>query len=295
MHPSTFATNHVAYKGFSHCFGAFDIPASQSNLLVSISLYACLFLVMYHRERHPNQLSVYDKGGDHYWNPCSCWSSLPSSCTCPVQMAWFSVVFADIFMAQGEFNASRTKGNWFSSSLFILACCLCPTITSCRSLSICLGYPYSFLSSESAYAFCSISLARTFTRLILSMAISLFYEWSWFAAGAPSVLRKSFRHFQANRELNSLTWLYSEKIAEDRERVADCQRGPRYIGPCPGQEFQRVLMRVKVLADIDTNRPRSSLIMSQSSFEMVSVDVRGSLNKMRPGALENNTLKGSSD
>ena len=59
-----FATNYVAAKGFSHSLlERLDaIPGSPSLIFwVSISLYGSLLLVMYYRERHPNQLSVYDK------------------------------------------------------------------------------------------------------------------------------------------------------------------------------------------------------------------------------------------
>ena len=93
---------------------------------------------------------------------------------------------------------------------------------------------------------------------------------------------------QANRELNSYLAL-SEKIAEDRERKR-IARDSRYIGPCL-TGISAGIDAVKVLVDIDTNRAKEQLNNVSVVVRDGIRDVRGSLNKMRLGALENNTLK----
>lgn len=95
--------------------------------------------------------------------------------------------------------------------------------------------------------------------------------------------------FQANRELNSYLAL-SEKIAEDRER----KRIAREIHDTLGHALTGIsagIDAVKVLVDIDTNRAKEQLNNVSVVVRDGIRDVRGSLNKMRPGALENNTLK----
>ena len=94
---------------------------------------------------------------------------------------------------------------------------------------------------------------------------------------------------QANRELNSYLAL-SEKIAEDRER----KRIAREIHDTLGHALTGIsagIDAVKVLVDIDTNRAKEQLNNVSVVVRDGIRDVRGSLNKMRPGALENNTLK----
>jgi len=82
----------------------------------------------------------------------------------------------------------------------------------------------------------------------------------------------------------------SEKIAEDRER----KRIAREIHDTLGHALTGIsagIDAVKVLVDIDTNRAKEQLNNVSVVVRDGIRDVRGSLNKMRPGALENNTLK----
>ena len=254
-----FATNYVAAKGFSHSLlERLDaIPGSPSLIFwVSISLYACLLLVMYYRERHPNQLSVYDKATIiEILLMLVIFSVLHSSYN-----GLILLVFADIFYG--------------FMSLFIKLPSLDTYIRFYpESVRLLLLFGKNFLYS---------------LNIVVFMISLLFYILS--AITERHRIEEELRMTsQANRELNSYLAL-SEKIAEDRER----KRIAREIHDTLGHALTGIsagIDAVKVLVDIDTNRAKEQLNNVSVVVRDGIRDVRGSLNKMRPGALENNTLK----
>ncbi len=284
-----FATNCVAAKGFSHSLlERLDaIPGSPSLIFwVSISLYACLLLVMYYRERHPNQLSVYDKATIiEILLMLVIFSVLHSSYN-----GLILLVFADIFYGSKEFNASKDKKYWFSFIILSFGMLLLSNY-NLMSLFIKLPSLDTYIRFYPEFVRFLLLFGKNFLyslNIVVFMISLLFYILS--AITERHRIEEELRMaFQANRELNSYLAL-SEKIAEDRER----KRIAREIHDTLGHALTGIsagIDAVKVLVDIDTNRAKEQLNNVSVVVRDGIRDVRGSLNKMRPGALENNTLK----
>ena len=286
-----FATNYVTAKGFSHSLlERLDaIPGSPSLIFwVSISLYACLLLVMYYRERHPNQLSVYDKATIiEILLMLVIFSVLHSSYN-----GLILLVFADIFYGSKEFNASKDKKYWFSFIILSFGMLL---LSNYNLMSLFIKLPsldtYIRFYPESVRFLLLFGKNFLYSLNIVVFMISLLFYILSAITERHRIEEELRMAFQANRELNSYLAL-SEKIAEDRER----KRIAREIHDTLGHALTGIsagIDAVKVLVDIDTNRAKEQLNNVSVVVRDGIRDVRGSLNKMRPGALENNTLKGA--
>ena len=284
-----FATNYVAAKGFSHSLlERLDaIPGSPSLIFwVSISLYACLLLVMYYRERHPNQLSVYDKVTIiEILLMLVIFSVLHSSYN-----GLILLVFADIFYGSKEFNSSKDKKYWFSFIILSFGMLL---LSNYNLMSLFINLPsldtYIRFYPESVRFLLLFGKNFLYSLNIVVFMISLLFYILSAITERHRIEEELRMAFQANRELNSYLAL-SEKIAEDRER----KRIAREIHDTLGHALTGIsagIDAVKVLVDIDTNRAKEQLNNVSVVVRDGIRDVRGSLNKMRPGALENNTLK----
>ena len=284
-----FATNYVAAKGFSHSLlERLDaIPGSPSLIFwVSISLYACLLLVMYYRERHPNQLSVYDKATIiEILLMLVIFSVLHSSYN-----GLILLVFADIFYGSKEFNASKDKKYWFSFIILSFGMLL---LSNYDLMSLFIKLPsldtYIRFYPESVRLLLLFGKNFLYSLNIVVFMISLLFYILSAITERHRIEEELRMASQANRELNSYLAL-SEKIAEDRER----KRIAREIHDTLGHALTGIsagIDAVKVLVDIDTNRAKEQLNNVSVVVRDGIRDVRGSLNKMRPGALEHNTLK----
>ena len=284
-----FATNYVAAKGFSHSLlERLDaIPGSPSLIFwVSISLYACLLLVMYYRECHPNQLSVYDKATIiEILLMLVIFSVLHSSYN-----GLILLVFADIFYGSKEFNASKDKKYWFSFIILSFGMLL---LSNYDLMSLFIKLPsldtYIRFYPESVRLLLLFGKNFLYSLNIVVFMISLLFYILSAITERHRIEEELRMASQANRELNSYLAL-SEKIAEDRER----KRIAREIHDTLGHALTGIsagIDAVKVLVDIDTNRAKEQLNNVSVVVRDGIRDVRGSLNKMRPGALENNTLK----
>ena len=284
-----FATNYVAAKGFSHSLLArLDaIPGSPSLIFwVSISLYGSLLLVMYYRERHPNQLSVYDKATIiEILLMLVIFSVLHSSYN-----GLILLVFADIFYGSKEFNSSKDKKYWFSFIILSFGMLL---LSNYDLMSLFIKLPsldtYIRFYPESVRLLLLFGKNFLYSLNIVVFMISLLFYILSAITERHRIEEELRMASQANRELNSYLAL-SEKIAEDRER----KRIAREIHDTLGHALTGIsagIDAVKVLVDIDTNRAKEQLNNVSVVVRDGIRDVRGSLNKMRPGALENNTLK----
>ena len=284
-----FATNYVAAKGFSHSLlERLDaIPGSPSLIFwVSISMYACLLLVMYYRERHPNQLSVYDKATIiEILLMLVIFSVLHSSYN-----GLILLVFADIFYGSKEFNSSKDKKYWFSFIILSFGMLL---LSNYNLMSLFIKLPsldtYIRFYPESVRFLLLFGKNFLYSLNIVVFMISLLFYILSAITERHRIEEELRMAFQANRELNSYLAL-SEKIAEDRER----KRIAREIHDTLGHALTGIsagIDAVKVLVDIDTNRAKEQLNNVSVVVRDGIRDVRGSLNKLRPGALENNTLK----
>ena len=284
-----FATNYVAAKGFSHSLlERLDaIPGSPSLIFwVSISLYGSLLLVMYYRERHPNQLSVYDKATIiEILLMLVIFSVLHSSYN-----GLLLLVFADIFYGSKEFNSSKDKKYWFSFIILSFGMLL---LSNYDLMSLFIKLPsldtYIRFYPESVRLLLLFGKNFLYSLNIVVFMISLLFYILSAITERHRIEEELRMASQANRELNSYLAL-SEKIAEDRER----KRIAREIHDTLGHALTGIsagIDAVKVLVDIDTNRAKEQLNNVSVVVRDGIRDVRGSLNKMRPGALENNTLK----
>ena len=284
-----FATNYVAAKGFSHSLlERLDaIPGSPSLIFwVSISLYGSLLLVMYYRERHPNQLSVYDKATIiEILLMLVIFSVLHSSYN-----GLILLVFADIFYGSKEFNSSKDKKYWFSFIILSFGMLL---LSNYDLMSLFIKLPsldtYIRFYPESVRLLLLFGKNFLYSLNIVVFMISLLFYILSAITERHRIEEELRMASQANRELNSYLAL-SEKIAEDRER----KRIAREIHDTLGHALTGIsagIDAVKVLVDIDTNRAKEQLNNVSVVIRDGIRDVRGSLNKMRPGALENNTLK----
>lgn len=284
-----FATNYVVAKGFSHSLlERLDaIPGSPSLIFwVSISLYGSLLLVMYYRERHPNQLSVYDKATIiEILLMLVIFSVLHSSYN-----GLILLVFADIFYGSKEFNSSKDKKYWFSFIILSFGMLL---LSNYDLMSLFIKLPsldtYIRFYPESVRLLLLFGKNFLYSLNIVVFMISLLFYILSAITERHRIEEELRMASQANRELNSYLAL-SEKIAEDRER----KRIAREIHDTLGHALTGIsagIDAVKVLVDIDTNRAKEQLNNVSVVVRDGIRDVRGSLNKMRPGALENNTLK----
>lgn len=284
-----FATNYVAAKGFSHSLlERLDaIPGSPSLIFwVSISLYGSLLLVMYYRERHLNQLSVYDKATIiEILLMLVIFSVLHSSYN-----GLILLVFADIFYGSKEFNSSKDKKYWFSFIILSFGMLL---LSNYDLMSLFIKLPsldtYIRFYPESVRLLLLFGKNFLYSLNIVVFMISLLFYILSAITERHRIEEELRMASQANRELNSYLAL-SEKIAEDRER----KRIAREIHDTLGHALTGIsagIDAVKVLVDIDTNRAKEQLNNVSVVVRDGIRDVRGSLNKMRPGALENNTLK----
>lgn len=284
-----FATNYVAAKGFSHSLlERLDaIPGSPSLIFwVSISLYGSLLLVMYYRELHPNQLSVYDKATIiEILLMLVIFSVLHSSYN-----GLILLVFADIFYGSKEFNSSKDKKYWFSFIILSFGMLL---LSNYDLMSLFIKLPsldtYIRFYPESVRLLLLFGKNFLYSLNIVVFMISLLFYILSAITERHRIEEELRMASQANRELNSYLAL-SEKIAEDRER----KRIAREIHDTLGHALTGIsagIDAVKVLVDIDTNRAKEQLNNVSVVVRDGIRDVRGSLNKMRPGALENNTLK----
>ena len=284
-----FATNYVAAKGFSHSLlERLDaIPGSPSLIFwVSISLYGSLLSVMYYRERHPNQLSVYDKATIiEILLMLVIFSVLHSSYN-----GLILLVFADIFYGSKEFNSSKDKKYWFSFIILSFGMLL---LSNYDLMSLFIKLPsldtYIRFYPESVRLLLLFGKNFLYSLNIVVFMISLLFYILSAITERHRIEEELRMASQANRELNSYLAL-SEKIAEDRER----KRIAREIHDTLGHALTGIsagIDAVKVLVDIDTNRAKEQLNNVSVVVRDGIRDVRGSLNKMRPGALENNTLK----
>ena len=263
------------------------IPGSPSLIFwVSISLYGSLLLVMYYRERHPNQLSVYDKATIiEILLMLVIFSVLHSSYN-----GLILLVFADIFYGSKEFNSSKDKKYWFSFIILSFGMLL---LSNYDLMSLFIKLPsldtYIRFYPESVRLLLLFGKNFLYSLNIVVFMISLLFYILSAITERHRIEEELRMASQANRELNSYLAL-SEKIAEDRER----KRIAREIHDTLGHALTGIsagIDAVKVLVDIDTNRAKEQLNNVSVVVRDGIRDVRGSLNKMRPGALENNTLK----
>ena len=200
------------------------------------------------------------------------------------------LVFADIFYGSKELNTKRDRKYWFA---FILVSFLMLLVTNSDVFS--LFFPIPSLAVYIHFYPASIRILAFFLKnslyalnMVLFIISLLFYIMNVLAEN-HEVEEELAMVSKVNTELNNYMAL-SEKIAEDRER----KRIAREIHDTLGHALTGIsagLDAVGVLIDIDPNRAKEQVKSVSEVVREGIQDVRGSLNRLRPGALEGRTLK----
>ncbi|MFS9196381.1 sensor histidine kinase [Streptococcus parasanguinis] len=200
------------------------------------------------------------------------------------------LVFADIFYGSKELNTKRDRKYWFA---FILVSFLMLLVTNSDVFS--LFFPIPSLDVYIHFYPASIRILAFFLKnslyalnMVLFIISLLFYIMNVLAEN-HEVEEELAIVSKVNTELNNYMAL-SEKIAEDRER----KRIAREIHDTLGHALTGIsagLDAVGVLIDIDPNRAKEQVKSVSEVVREGIQDVRGSLNRLRPGALEGRTLK----
>ncbi|WP_234916618.1 histidine kinase dimerization/phosphoacceptor domain-containing protein, partial [Streptococcus equinus] len=200
------------------------------------------------------------------------------------------MVFMDIFFSYTDFYTFREKKSWL---LFILASFGALLLSNYDVLSLLVRTPdldvyinFFPASTRLVISFiknCLVSLNMIV--FIISLMIYIIYSVTENHKIEEELLMAS----QANTRLKEYVAV-SEKITEDRER----RRIAREIHDTIGHALTGIsagIDAVTVLIDLDPDHAKKQLKSVSNVVREGIVDVRRSLNKMRPGALENRTLK----
>lgn len=284
-----FATQMAGDYGMSHILLEHleTIPlAPLSAFEGAILCYLLLLYVIYYRKRRPHTYSIYS------------WGTileliLMFAILYFLQFSYNGIVllvFVDILYGSKEL---RKEGNQKIWAIFAVLSLLSFFLTNGESVS-----SFIHLSEIDAYIHVYPKSSQTlllFGRHLLSslnlfafMSCLLFYILSA-VKEKHDIERELQMAAQANRDLESYLAL-SEKIAEDRER----KRIAREIHDTLGHALTGIsagIDAVMVLMDRDNGLAKQQLGKISRAVREGIQDVRRSLAKMRPGALENTTLE----
>ena len=200
------------------------------------------------------------------------------------------LVFADIFYGSKELNTKRDRKYWFA---FILVSFLMLLVTNSDVFSLFFPIPsldtYIYFYPESIRILAFFLKNSLYALNMVLFIISLLFYIMNVLAENHEVEQELAMVSKVNTELNNYMAL-SEKIAEDRER----KRIAREIHDTLGHALTGIsagIDAVGVLIDIDPGRAKTQLQSVSTVVRDGIKDVRGSLNKLRPGALEDHTLR----
>lgn len=200
------------------------------------------------------------------------------------------LVFADVFYHSRDMYTLLEKRYWL---VFILLSFGLLLVTDVNVLSTIMPLPAidTYISFLPVYLRISlIFIKNLLTSLNLIVFIISLISYIMFAISEKHNLEEEVRMVsQVNAELNSYVAL-TEKITEDRER----KRISREIHDTLGHALTGIsagIDAVRVLIDINPSKAKEQLGSVSEVVREGIVDVRRSLNKLRPDALEGRTLK----
>ncbi|MGV3006700.1 sensor histidine kinase [Streptococcus pluranimalium] len=200
------------------------------------------------------------------------------------------LVFADVFYHTRDMYSLLEKRYWL---VFILLSFGLLLVTDVNVLATIMPLPAidTYISFLPVYLRISlIFIKNLLTSLNLIVFIISLISYIMFAIREKHNLEEEVRMVsQVNAELNSYVAL-TEKITEDRER----KRISREIHDTLGHALTGIsagIDAVRVLVDINPNKAKEQLASVSEVVREGIVDVRRSLNKLRPDALEGRTLK----
>ena len=200
------------------------------------------------------------------------------------------LVFADIFYSSREFQDSDSKRSWI---IFIFLSFLILLLTDYEILSLFIKVPslstyIQFYPSSIRGVVLFLENALTSLNVIVFI-ISLLSYILYVIKEHHNIEEELKMLSRVNTELNHYISL-SEKIAEDRER----KRIAREIHDTLGHALTGIsagIDAVSVLIDVHPIRAKEQLKNVSNAVREGIKDVRGSLQRLRPGALQNNGLK----
>ena len=200
------------------------------------------------------------------------------------------LVFADIFYSSREFQDSDSKRSWI---IFIFLSFLMLLLTDYEILSLFIKVPslatyIQFYPSSIRGVVLFLENALTSLNVIIFI-ISLLSYILYVIKEHHNIEEELKMLSRVNIELNHYISL-SEKIAEDRER----KRIAREIHDTLGHALTGIsagIDAVSVLIDVHPIRAKEQLKNVSNAVREGIKDVRGSLQRLRPGALQNNGLK----
>ena len=200
------------------------------------------------------------------------------------------LVFADIFYSSREFQDSDSKRSWI---IFIFLSFLMLLLTDYEILSLFIKVPSLATYIQfypSSIRGVVLFLENTLTSLnVIIFIISLLSYILYVIKEHHNIEEELKMLSRVNTELNHYI-LLSEKIAEDRER----KRIAREIHDTLGHALTGIsagIDAVSVLIDVHPIRAKEQLKNVSNAVREGIKDVRGSLQRLRPGALQNNGLK----
>lgn len=200
------------------------------------------------------------------------------------------LVFADIFYGSKEFSGSRDRRYWFA---FIFLSFMMLLLSNYDLLSLFIPLPslISYIDFYPAGLRILILLVKNalISLNIIVFIISLLFYILYIINEHHHIEQELAMVSNVNRELNSYVAL-SEKIAEDRER----KRIAREIHDSLGHALTGIsagIDAVGVLIDLDRDRAKEQLKQVSGVVRTGIQDVRGSLKRLRPNALEQQGLQ----
>ncbi|MGT2801828.1 sensor histidine kinase [Streptococcus henryi] len=285
-----FGTKYIVEQGLSHTLleKISVIPSSPTRIFWFSNLsFGFLLLTMYVRDRK------FEKGDiARDW-----FAMLEVLCLIITFIALqFSynglilLVFMDIFFTYTDFYKFKEKKSWL---LFIVASFGILLLSNYDVLSLLVRTPsldvyIDFFPTRVKFAVLFLKNFLTSLNIIVFI-VSLVTYIIYSVTENHKIEEELLMASQANTRLKEYVAV-SEKITEDRER----KRISREIHDTIGHALTGIsagIDAVRVLIDLNPEHAKKQLDNVSNVVREGIVDVRRSLNKMRPGALEDHTLK----
>lgn len=284
------ATNYIIAHRYSHALleNLHYIPTSpQLVFMSSVGLYLILLAVMLYCDRFSEQKSSVFDG----------WSIIKIILMFAIiyasQLSYnglILLVFSDIFYSSREIDTVKGKRYWLALVIFSFSILL---LSNYDILSLFVQLPS--LDDYIRFYPQAIQVIILFVKNFLSslnmviFIISLIFYIMYSVTERHNIEQELKMVSKVNTELNDYVAL-TEKIVEDRER----KRIAREIHDTLGHALTGIsagIDAVRVLVDLDPQQAKQQLGNMSVVVRDGIRDVRGSLNKLRPGALEDGSLK----
>ncbi|MGT2959898.1 sensor histidine kinase [Streptococcus caballi] len=285
-----FATKYITEKRLSHSLmeNLSSLPATPTLVFWgSILSFACLLLVMTLRNYYPDKSS-----------PSMNWLLVLEIILLLTTFVFLQssynglilLVFMDVFYSFTDFYVLQKKRYWL---VFLVLSFGALLVSNYDILSLVVKIPSldSYLNFyPKTTRLMTLFIKNFLTSLNMVVFIVSLISYIMYSVSENHKIEEELRMAaRANQELNNYVAV-AEKIVEDRER----KRIAREIHDTLGHALTGIsagIDAVMVLIDLDPKRAKEQLKSVSNVVREGIRDVRRSLEKMRPGALEGRTLK----